>query len=62
MPLDLIEDSIMYVFEDILERIENKKNDYQRYNGYVKSFPQILLRALFSMVLMITVMLQSSEV
>jgi len=32
MPLDLIEDSIMYVFEDILERIENKKNDYQRYN------------------------------
>ncbi len=27
-----IEDSIMYVFEDILKRIENKKNDYQRYN------------------------------
>jgi signal transduction histidine kinase len=32
MPLDLIEDSIMYVFEDILKRIENKKNDYQQYN------------------------------
>jgi len=27
-----IEDSIMYVFEDILKRIENKKNDYQQYN------------------------------
>lgn len=32
MPLDLIEDSIMYVFEDILKRIENKRNDYQQYN------------------------------
>jgi len=27
-----IEDSSMYVFEDILKRIENKKNDYQRYD------------------------------